>query len=175
MYLRSITPQNCKTILKTLFKSGSLFFVFLLSANHAAIAAEVSDLGVETVRVSRTTLHPGDTFRLETVIRNHGKAASTPATLSYYLSPDDTISRADTEIKTETLPRIAAGGTLERSVHLTAPDTPGTYYYGVCVNTVAAEADTTHNCSSATAITVKRCRFDDLRRTATQQKHPQIG
>ena len=94
MYPRSITPQNSQTTLKTLFKSRYLFLVFLLSANTAAIAAEVPDLGVETVRVNRTTLHPGDTFRLETVIRNHGKAASTPTTLSYYLSPDDTISRA---------------------------------------------------------------------------------
>ena len=155
MYLRAIPSQDCKTILKTVFKSGYLFFVFFLFANAAAIAAEVSDLGVDAVGVNRTTLHPGDTFRLETVIRNHGKAAATPATLSYYVSSEDTISGADTEIQTETLPRIAAGGTLERSVHLTAPDTPGTYYYGVCVNSVAAEADTTHNCSSATAITVK--------------------
>ena len=155
MYPRSITSQNSQTTLKTVFKSGCRFLVFLLFANAAAIAAEVPDLGVETVRVNRTTLHPGDTFRLETRIRNHGKAAATPATLSYYLSPDDTISTEDTEIQTQTLPRIAAGGTLERSVHLTAPDTPGTYYYGVCVNTVAAEADTPHNCSSATAITVK--------------------
>ena len=155
MYLHSMTSQNCKTILKTLFKSRYLFFLFFLATNHTAIAAEVSDLGVDTVRVNRTTLHPGDTFRLETVIRNHGKAAATPTSLSYYVSSDDTISRADTEIQTETLPPIAAGGTLERSVHLTAPDTPGTYYYGVCVNSVAAEADTTHNCSSATAITVK--------------------
>ena len=156
MYPRSITSQNSQTTLKTLFKSGCLFLVFLLSANAAAIAAEVPDLGVEIVSINRTTLHPGDTFRLETVIRNHGEAAATPSTLSYYLSSDDnTISTEDTEIQTETLPRIAAGGTLERSVHLTAPDTPGTYYYGVCVNTVAAEADTTHNCSSATAITVK--------------------
>ena len=155
MYLRSMTSQNSQTTLKTVFKSRCLFLVFFLFANAAAIAAEVPDLGVDTVSVSRTTLHPGDTFRLETLIRNHGKAAATPATLSYYLSPDDTISTEDTEIQTETLPRIAAGGTLERSVHLTAPDTPGTYYYGVCVNTVAAEADTTHNCSSATAITVK--------------------
>ena len=154
MYPRSITSQNCKTTLKTVFKSGYLFFLFFLFANAAATAAEVSDLGVDTVGVNRTTLHPGDTFRLETLIRNHGTAASTPATLSYYASSDDTISRADTEIQTETVPRIAAGGTLERSVHLTAPNTPGTYYYGVCVNTVAAEADTTHNCSSATAITV---------------------
>ena len=155
MYPRSITSQNSQTTLKTVFKSGCRFLVFLLFANAAAIAAEVPDLGVETVSINRTTLHPGDTFRLETRIRNHGTAAATPATLSYYLSPDDTISTEDTEIQTQTLPRIAAGGTLERSVHLTAPDTPGTYYYGVCVNTVAAEADTTHNCSSATAITVK--------------------
>ena len=155
MYPRSITSQDSQTTLKTVFKSRCLFFLFFLFANAAAIAAEVSDLGVDAVGVNRTTLHPGDTFRLETVIRNHGKAAATPATLSYYVSSDDTISRADTEIQTETLPPIAAGGTLERSVHLTAPDTPGTYYYGVCVNSVAAEADTTHNCSSATAITVK--------------------
>ena len=140
MYLHSITSQDSQTILKTVFKSGCLFFVFFLSANHAAIAAEVSDLGVDAVRVNRTTLHPGDTFQLETIIRNYGKAAATPATVSYYVSSDDTISTEDIEIKTETLPRIAAGGTLERSVHLTAPDTPGTYYYGVCVNTVAAEA-----------------------------------
>ena len=66
MYLRSMTSQNSQTILKTLFKSRHLFFVFLLFANHAATAAEVPDLGIETVRVNRTTLHPGDTFRLET-------------------------------------------------------------------------------------------------------------
>ena len=47
MYPRSITPQNSQTTLKTLFKSRYLFLVFLLSANAAAIAAEVPDLGVE--------------------------------------------------------------------------------------------------------------------------------
>ena len=78
MYLRSITSQDFQTILKTLFKSRYLFLVLFLFANPAAIAAEVPDLGVDTVRVNRTTLHPGDTFRLETLIRNHGKAAATP-------------------------------------------------------------------------------------------------
>ena len=66
MYPRSITSQNSQTTLKTLFKSRCLFLLFFLSANAAAIAAEVPDLGVDTVRVNRTTLHPGDTFRLET-------------------------------------------------------------------------------------------------------------
>ena len=45
MYLRSITSQNCKTILKTVFKSGYLFFLFFLATNHAAIAAEVLGFG----------------------------------------------------------------------------------------------------------------------------------
>ena len=155
MYPRSITSQNSQTTLKTVFKSGCRFLVFLLSANAAAIAAEVPDLGVETVSINRTTLHPGDTFRLET---RHPKSRKSgchprnpfllPVSGRYHLQS----GYGDTD--RDPAP-IAAGGTLERSVHLTAPDTPGTYYYGVCVNTVAAEADTTHNCSSATAITVK--------------------
>ena len=33
MYLRAIPSQDCKTILKTVFKSGYLFFVFFLFAN----------------------------------------------------------------------------------------------------------------------------------------------
>ena len=52
MYPRSITPQNSQTTLKTLFKSRYLFLLFLLAVNPAAIAAEVSDLDVETVRVN---------------------------------------------------------------------------------------------------------------------------
>ena len=31
---------------------------------------------------------------------------------------------------------------------LTAPSSPGTYYYGACVDAVPNESDTTNNCSS---------------------------
>ena len=38
---------------------------------------------------------------------------------------------------------------------LTAPDTPGVHYYGVCIDALTDEADTTNNCSQAIAITVE--------------------
>ena len=38
--------------------------------------------------------------------------------------------------------------------HIRAPSTPGTYYYGACVNTVANEWSTSNNCSNAAELTV---------------------
>ena len=41
-----------------------------------------------------------------------------------------------------------------QSIELTAPATPGTYYYGACVDTVTGESDTANNCSSSVQVTV---------------------
>ena len=38
---------------------------------------------------------------------------------------------------------------------LTAPDTPGTYYYGVCADVVPLESNTANNCSASTQVTVR--------------------
>ena len=35
-----------------------------------------------------------------------------------------------------------------------APSTPGTYYYGACVDAVTGESDTTNNCSGSVSVTV---------------------
>ena len=37
---------------------------------------------------------------------------------------------------------------------LTAPSSPGTYYYGACVDAVTDESDTTNNCSASVQVTV---------------------
>ena len=39
---------------------------------------------------------------------------------------------------------------------VTAPTTPGTYYYGVCVDSVPNESNTANNCSAAVRITVQQ-------------------
>ena len=44
---------------------------------------------------------------------------------------------------------LAASGSADESVELTAPSTPGTHYYGACVDAVADESDTTNNCSAS--------------------------
>ena len=129
-------------------------------------AAEVSDLVVDSIRVNRTSLNPGDTFRVDTLIRNQGQAASGTTTVRYYLSSDEMISRDDTELRTAALPSILVDSTTEPWVQLTAPEMPGAYYYGVCVDGVTGESDTTNNCSQAIAITVEGA---DLRIDGTPQ------
>ena len=110
------------------------------------------NLAVESVRASKTTVKPGENFYLIPLIHNQGKAASTTV-IRHYLSTDETISAADTEVDTTTI--TLSRGLNEVLTQLTAPDTPGTYYYGVCIDAVEGESDTTHTCSGAIAITVK--------------------
>ena len=40
------------------------------------------------------------------------------------------------------------------SIGLTTPSSPGTYYYGACVDSVTGESDTSNNCSGAVTVTV---------------------
>ena len=49
---------------------------------------------------------------------------------------------------------LAALGRGGESVELTAPSSPGTYYYGACVAAVTDESDTTNNCSASVPVTV---------------------
>ena len=49
---------------------------------------------------------------------------------------------------------LGAPGGYVGNIEPTAPSTAGTYYYGVCVDSVTGESDTTNNCSAAVAVTV---------------------
>ena len=50
--------------------------------------------------------------------------------------------------------RGAFGEQQTGSVDLTAPSSPGPYYYGACVDAVTGESDTTDNCSPSVQVTV---------------------
>ena len=155
MHLYAAIPHRWKVPHKTVLNMIGLLLTFSVFANAPGVEAETSDLVIDSVSVNRTTLNPGDTFRLDTVIRNQGKVASGNTTIRYYLSSDDTISDEDTEIGTSALRSVPINETTEPRMQLTAPDTPGTYYYGVCIDSAANESDVTNNCSVGTAITVK--------------------
>ena len=120
-----------------------------------------SDLVIKSIHVDRATLNPCETFQIEIRVWNQGKAAASATKLRYYLSADETISPEDTEVASDRVDSLyGKGATASRrradmSETFTAPDTPGIYYYGVCVDAVAGEADTRNNCSQAIAITVE--------------------
>ena len=103
-------------------------------------------------------------FRLWATVRNIGTGPSpTWAEIRYYRSEDATIDATDTQIRTESIHPLGVGGLLgfpavyhpNISHHFeTAPTSPGTYYYGACVDGVPGESDTSNNCSEAVPMNV---------------------
>ena len=131
----------------------------------AAVTVTVStpttapDLALRSIAVRYdSTASPiaGTSFRLVAQVHNIGRAASTATTLRYYRSDDSTITASDSEVGTDSVIALPWGrGLLAVSnITVTAPDNPGTYYYGACVDSVPNESDTSNNCSTAVEITV---------------------
>ena len=113
------------------------------------------DLVIESVQAEPSTVAPGAEFKLYATLKNRGTAKSAATTVRYYRSNDNTISTSDTQLGTGKRDPLSPNGTIRRYLTVTAPTTPGTYYYGVCVDTVANESDTDNNCSTAISVTVQ--------------------
>ena len=120
------------------------------------------DLVVESPEVSSSTVVPAASFTLSATVRNQGGGRSASTTLRYYRSSDSTISTSDTEEGTDSVFGLAAGRSGSESIRLTAPNSPGTYYYGACVEPVSGESDTGNNCSVGVSLAVEAVAGPDL-------------
>ena len=121
------------------------------------------DLVVATPTVSDSGPDAGATFTLSATVRNDGEGASAATTLRYYRSTDATITTSDTEEGSVAVAALAASGTTTKEMDATAPSSPGTYYYGACVDAVTAESDITNNCSTSVPVTVPEPDKPDLK------------
>ena len=160
--LQSAIFSKCTGTSKSLPAWMSLLWLILVLLNPHAHA----DLIIESFRITDTSetntpqFVPGETFQMDTSVWNKGRTRSGETTLRYYLSTDADISSDDTEVTTDRVKSLLGRGAYSPrrrvvlSKTLTVPDTPGTYYYGVCVDAVEGETDITNNCSQAIAITV---------------------
>ena len=74
------------------------------------IEIQAPDLRADSVRVNKTDVAPGETFRIDAVVKNQGEADASAITVRYYQSTDETISTTDTERQTATLELIAVDG-----------------------------------------------------------------
>ncbi len=114
-----------------------------------------ADLVLASAEVSSVTPTPGQSFELRVIVANQGTGASTATTLRYYRSTDATITTSDTEVGTDTVAEISAGSARgAKPIAVTAPSSPGTYYYGACVDAVTGESSATNNCSRSVPVTV---------------------
>ena len=124
-------------------------------------SASGPDLVIESIEADNNTPFGGTTFTLLARVRNRGDVSS-PTTRRYYQSVDSTITTSDTQVGTTRVSGLVKGGLSEISISLTAPTTPGTYYYGACVDAVPNESNTGNNCSSAVTVTVPEPNRPDL-------------
>ena len=119
-----------------------------------------ADLVLASASVSSATPMAGQPFELRANVDNRGTGASTATTLRFYRSTDTTISSIDTEVGTDAVSALAAGGTSSSVLMLTALSTAGTYYYGACVDPVSGESNSQNNCSSAVRVTVSASQME---------------
>ena len=110
------------------------------------------------VLVGSGGISAGETFSILTTVSNTGDGASAATTLRYYRSTDATITTSDTALGTGSVGRLGAAGASSESISLTAPSSPGIYYYGACVDAVADESDTANNCASSAPVEVLRAK-----------------
>ena len=122
--------------------------------NSTPIIQGPPGLVVTSPSVSDSSPAVGETFTLSATVRNDGDGAAAATLLRFYRSTDATITTADTEVGTKSVAELTPSGTSSKSVDLTAPSSPGTYFYGACVDAVADESDTTNNCSASVRVTV---------------------
>ena len=112
------------------------------------------DLVVENVSVSTNTVTIGESFTLSVTVRNQGSGPADNTTLRYYRSSDSTISRNDTQVEADSVRSLSAGSTSNESETI-RPSNAGTYYYGVCVDSVTGESNRNNNCSTGSLVTVR--------------------
>ena len=114
------------------------------------------DLTAEVVSVgSDNDQYVGEEFTFSARVRNIGGASTSGSTLRFYRSTNSYISTTDIQLTTIVTGFLSSSGTRTISASsLTAPSDTGTYYYGVCVDSVSGESDTSNNCSTGRSVTV---------------------
>ena len=133
------------------------------------------DLVVASPSLSDSGPADGPSLTLSATVRNAGDGASPATTLRFYRSTDTTITTADTAVGAEAVPGLAASGSDSASVDLTALSSPGTYYYGACIDAVAGESDTTNNCSASVQVTVQGTQPPEQETPPPEQDTPEQG
>ena len=132
----------------------------------------VPDLAFGPTWVGTSNPMAGQSFTFTSTVRNEGPAAAAATTVRYYRSGDATIDASDTQVATGSiggLPGIdglvlgpsfgpdrrrAAFAASRQAIRLNAPSSPGTYYFGACIDGVPGESNTDNNCSAGAYVRV---------------------
>ena len=110
------------------------------------------DLVVESARATPATLAGGEVFTLSASVRNVGNGTSAATTLRYYYYRSSSLDWV--VLGTASVGSLSPSSSSPESIRLTAPSSAGTYFFNVCVASVAGERNTS-NCSGNLRVTVQ--------------------
>ena len=97
-------------------------------------AATAPDLVLDAPTVSNSNPVVGTLFEFSITVRNQGNGAAKGGLVGYLISIDPTVTLSDRLLeRNHSFGSLAPGETRSVTTPLTAPSTPGTYYYAACV------------------------------------------
>jgi hypothetical protein len=114
------------------------------------------DLVGEILGEGVLSTNPAGPVSLSSLLANTGSAPADSSTLRWLLSSDPEISPTDTQLASMTVASLAAGDDSLEEMEFLAPQTPGSYWLGTCVDSVPAETATTNNCSNSRQLNVAK-------------------
>ena len=122
------------------------------------------DLIVSEVYINPTSpLSPGQSFDIYAKVENIGDARAASLPLNYFITRSRTGGILGSDIiGRDTVSSLGASEYEWESHDSNAPSTPGTYYYGACVNSVPGESNPNNNCSARYPLVVNQPPKPDL-------------
>jgi subtilase family serine protease len=117
-------------------------------------ASTAPDLIVQSPSTDKSSIEEGDSLTIYATVKNQGDASSDSTTLKYYISNDATISTGDTQLGSDAVSSLGAGGTSSENETFTPSQSAGTYYVGACVESVSGETNVVNQCSTGKQLTI---------------------
>lgn len=111
------------------------------------------DLAITPVLTDRSW-DRGQDVTLIAAVTNQGRIDSGAATATYYRSTDPVIGTDDTAVGSFEVDPLSANGNDSHALATKAPEKNGRFYYGLCIDVVEGETDTTNNCSLGLDVSV---------------------
>jgi len=134
--------------------------ILILSSQIALSATALSgpDLVISTVDAP-ASVNPGVSFIVTVIVANQGNVASSSSYVKIYLSPDKSITTADTYLKQNSVTYLTPGTSVTRQTTVTIPAgiSAGTYYLGAIAdgtNTVAESNEGNNARASSAQLTI---------------------
>ena len=112
------------------------------------------DLIVSSFNRTPGTVRVGGNLDISAIVKNQGTGISGATTLRYYRSSNLVISSGDSQVCSDYVATLSPGDTSHEACTVSVPTTPGTWWYGGCVDAVSGESNTFNNCSGGYQVDV---------------------